>query len=58
MRKVRITKILRKLNCSVRISYHFVTYLPREVDGRGISEIYFFIYKKKIDCEVFRDSRS
>ena len=34
----------------------FVTYLPREVDGRVISEIYFCYIN--IEYEVLRESRS
>ena len=33
----------------------FVTYLPREVDGRIMSEIYFWM---KIEYEDLRESRS
>ena len=39
----------------LRSYFIFVTYLPREVDGRVISEIYF---SDKMEYEVLRESRS
>ena len=41
----------------LRSYFIFVTYLPREVDGRVISEICFFFFQLKIERKVLRDSR-
>ena len=40
-----------------RSYFIFVTYLPKAVDGRVISEIYFFV-KIKIKNKILKDSHS